>query len=65
MRQAAELLQDKKYYDAGHYDIAVVGAGHAGCEAALAGARLGCTVVLFTMSLDAVANLPCNPNIGG
>ncbi len=49
----------------GHYDIAVVGAGHAGCEAAFAAARLGCSVVIFATNLDAVANLPCNPNVGG
>ncbi len=52
-------------YKAGKYDIAVVGAGHAGIEAALAGARLGASVILFTLSLDAVGNLPCNPSIGG
>ena len=46
-------------------DVAVVGAGHAGIEAALAAARMGVDTVLFTMSLDAVANLPCNPSIGG
>ena len=47
------------------YDIAVIGAGHAGVEAALAAARLGINTVLFTLNLDAVANLPCNPCIGG
>ncbi|HWP50545.1 MAG TPA: tRNA uridine-5-carboxymethylaminomethyl(34) synthesis enzyme MnmG [Clostridia bacterium] len=47
------------------YDIAVIGAGHAGCEAALAAARLGKKTALFTISLDAVANMPCNPSIGG
>ncbi len=47
------------------YDIAVIGAGHAGCEAALAAARLGLRTALFTLSLDAVANMPCNPSIGG
>ena len=54
-----------KPYFAGSYDIAVIGAGHAGVEAALAAARLGCSVVIFTISLDAVANMPCNPSIGG
>ena len=47
------------------YDIAVIGAGHAGCEAALASARLGFQTVLFTVSMDSVALMPCNPNIGG
>ena len=47
------------------FDIAVIGAGHAGCEAALAAARLGLKTALFTISLDAVANMPCNPSIGG
>lgn len=47
------------------FDIAVVGAGHAGCEAAFAAARLGLKTALFTISLDAVANMPCNPSIGG
>ncbi len=52
-------------YNAGDVDVAVIGAGHAGVEAALAAARLGCSVVLFTISVDAVANMPCNPAIGG
>ncbi|GAA0805146.1 tRNA uridine-5-carboxymethylaminomethyl(34) synthesis enzyme MnmG [Faecalicatena orotica] len=47
------------------YDIAVVGAGHAGCEAALAAARLGFRTVIFTVSVDSIALMPCNPNIGG
>ncbi|MDR0490333.1 MAG: tRNA uridine-5-carboxymethylaminomethyl(34) synthesis enzyme MnmG [Oscillospiraceae bacterium] len=53
------------YYEAGRYDIAVVGAGHAGIEAALAAARLGMRTVCFTINLDAVGNMPCNPSIGG
>ena len=52
-------------YNAGKYDIAVIGAGHAGCEAALAAARLGMKTLLFSISLECVANMPCNPNIGG
>ena len=52
-------------YHAGSCDIAVIGAGHAGIEAALAAARLGCHTILFTINLDAVGNLPCNPAIGG
>ena len=52
-------------YDAGEYDIAVIGAGHAGCEAALASARLGMKTLLFSISLECVANMPCNPHIGG
>ena len=47
------------------YDVAVIGAGHAGCEAALAAARLGCRTVMFTVSVDSIALMPCNPNIGG
>ncbi|MGM9619201.1 MAG: tRNA uridine-5-carboxymethylaminomethyl(34) synthesis enzyme MnmG [Oscillospiraceae bacterium] len=54
-----------KTYFAGQFDIAVIGAGHAGIEAALAAARMGCRVVCFTMNLDAVGNMPCNPAIGG
>lgn len=52
-------------YYAGEYDIAVIGAGHAGCEAALAAARLGKKTLMFSISLEAVANMPCNPHIGG
>ncbi len=52
-------------YDAGKYDIAVIGAGHAGCEAALASARLGMKTLLFSISLECIANMPCNPHIGG
>lgn len=54
-----------KKYDAGKYDVAVIGGGHAGIEAALAAARLGCKTVMFTISLDWVGNMPCNPSIGG
>src|SRR5574344_1386793 len=50
---------------AGQFDIAVIGAGHAGIEAALAAARLGLETVVFTINLDAVGNMPCNPAIGG
>ena len=52
-------------YFAGEYDIAVIGAGHAGCEAGLAAARLGMKTLIFSISLEAVANMPCNPHIGG
>ena len=52
-------------YNAGKYDIAVIGAGHAGCEAGLAAARLGMKTLIFSISLECVANMPCNPHIGG
>lgn len=52
-------------FNAEKYDIAVIGAGHAGCEAALAAARMGCKVIMFSVNLDSVANMPCNPHIGG
>ena len=52
-------------YKAGKFDVAVIGAGHAGIEAALASARLGCKTVVFTINMDAVGNCPCNPSIGG
>ena len=47
------------------YDIVIIGAGHAGCEASLAAARLGFETIMFTVSMDSVALMPCNPNIGG
>ncbi len=52
-------------YNAGDYDVAVIGAGHAGCEAALATARMGLKTLMFSISLEAIANMPCNPHIGG
>lgn len=52
-------------YKAGEYDVAVIGAGHAGIEAGLAAARLGCKTAVFTINMDAVGNCPCNPSIGG
>lgn len=52
-------------YNAGEYDVIVIGAGHAGCEAALAAARMGCETLLLTINLDMVAFMPCNPSIGG
>ncbi len=52
-------------YNAGYYDVAVIGAGHAGCEAALATARMGLKTLMFSISLEAIANMPCNPHIGG
>ncbi len=54
----ASLLEEK-------YDVVIVGAGHAGCEAALASARLGLNTIMFTVSVDSIALMPCNPNIGG
>ena len=56
---------EKGEYFAGKYDIAVIGAGHAGCEAGLASARLGMKTLIFSISLEAIANMPCNPHIGG
>ncbi len=56
---------EKGEYFAGEYDIAVIGAGHAGCEAGLASARLGMKTLIFSISLEAIANMPCNPHIGG
>ena len=47
------------------YDVVIVGAGHAGCEAALACARMGFQTLMFTVSVDSIALMPCNPNIGG
>ena len=54
-----------KEFLAGKFDIAVIGAGHAGIEAALAAARMGLETIIFTINLDAVGNMPCNPAIGG
>lgn len=52
-------------YNAGRYDVIVIGAGHAGCEAALAAARMGCRTLVLTMNIDYVASMPCNPAVGG
>ena len=60
-----EALESDRSFEAGTFDVAVVGAGHAGCEAAHAAAKLGLNTILFTLSLDSLANLPCNPSIGG
>lgn len=65
MASLQQKLEPEHAFLGGSYDIIVVGAGHAGCEAAAAAARLGATVLLLGMNLDALANLPCNPNIGG
>ena len=52
-------------FDGGNYDVAVIGAGHAGCEAALAAARMGLKTIMLTLTKDAIAFMPCNPAIGG
>lgn len=65
MNTLEQALQLPGAWLAGETDIVVIGAGHAGCEAALAAARLGAQTMLFGMNLDALANMPCNPNIGG
>lgn len=54
-----------KRYNAGSYDVAVIGGGHAGIEAALASARLGCSTIMFSITVDWIGNMPCNPSIGG
>ncbi|MDD4462222.1 MAG: FAD-dependent oxidoreductase [Eubacteriales bacterium] len=65
MYDLAAARRQSGAYDAGSYEVIVIGAGHAGSEAALASARLGRSTLLLSMNLDAVANLPCNPSIGG
>ena len=60
-----EALELEHSFEAGTFDVAVVGAGHAGCEASHACAKLGLETILFTLALDSLANLPCNPSIGG
>lgn len=64
MRKSLER-NDRMEYKMGDYEVAVIGAGHAGIEAAFAAARLGAKTAIFTMSLDAIGNMPCNPSIGG
>ena len=54
-----------QYYDGGYYDLIVVGGGHAGIEAALAGARMGKHTLLMTLNLESIGLMPCNPSIGG
>ena len=56
---------EKKVFEAGNYDVIVVGAGHAGCEAALAPSRMGLKTLVITLSLEAIGYMPCNPSIGG
>ena len=60
-----EIKNSNKYSMMGEYDVVVVGAGHAGCEAGLASARIGCETLLLSMNLESVAMMPCNPSIGG
>ena len=60
-REKGQKMNSKEW----NYDVAVVGAGHAGCEAALAAARLGLETIVFTVSVDSIALMPCNPNVGG
>ena len=60
-----EIKNSNKYSMMGEYDVVVVGAGHAGCEAGLAAARIGCEILLLSMNLESVAMMPCNPSIGG
>ncbi len=64
MNNISDLPKEASYY-AGECDAVVIGAGHAGCEAAIAAAKLGLSTLLFTINLDSVANMPCNPSIGG
>ena len=65
MNDTNKILPKEAAYYAGRYDVIIVGGGHAGCEAALACARLGISTVMFAINLDSVANMPCNPSIGG
>ncbi len=65
MKETQITLPEGASYFAGSYGVAVIGGGHAGCEAALASARLGISTIIFAINLDSIANMPCNPSIGG
>ena len=65
MRWKIRSIMEEITYDEGYYDVVVIGAGHAGIEAALASARLGKKTLIITISMESIADMPCNPNIGG